>query len=123
MPGVPQPRRSQERITAGPVYVSKATVQKTAARHDSYLPVEMGVGGAPIGHGSRDRSASSGEQMPAAPLFAGMPGSEKNRCPFRGARRGAFGGEPKPILIAGRDNFGDNHADNRRRVTCYVLYT
>lgn len=38
MPRVPQPRRSQERITAGPVYVSKATVQKTAAHRDTYLP-------------------------------------------------------------------------------------
>lgn len=37
--------------------------------------------------GSRDRAASSGEQMLAAPLFAGMTGSEKNRCLLRGARR------------------------------------
>ena len=123
MPGVPLPRRSQERITADQVYVSKATVQKTAAHHDTNLPVEMGVGGAPVGHGSRDRGASSGEQMLATPPFAGMPGSERNRCLFRGARRGSSGGDPKPILIAGRDNFRDNHADDRLRVTCDVVYT
>jgi len=73
--------------------------------------------------GSRDRAASSGEQMLAAPLFAGMPSSVKDRCLFRGAGRGTFGGDPKPILIAGRDNFRDNHADNRLRVTCDVVYT
>ena len=37
---------------------------------------------------------SSGEQMLAAPSFAGMFGLEKNRCPFRGAQRGTFGGDP-----------------------------
>ena len=51
-----------------------------------------------------------------------MPGSEKSRCLFRGARQGTFGGVSKPILIAGRDNFRDNHADNRHRVTqCAVV--
>lgn len=42
---------------------------------------------------------------------------------FGGARRGTFDGDPTQILIAGRDNFRDNRADNRFRVTCDVVYT
>ena len=61
--------------------------------------------------------------MLAAAPFAGMSGSEKNRCPFRGVRRGTFGGDPKPILIAGRDNFRDNRGDIAARVTRDVVYT
>jgi hypothetical protein len=61
--------------------------------------------------------------MLAALLFAGMPGSEKNRCLFEALRRGSFGGEPKPILIAGRDNFRDSRGDNRLRVTADLVYT
>lgn len=37
-----------------------------------------------------DRAPSSGEQMIAAPVFAGMSGSEKSRCLFRGARQGTW---------------------------------
>jgi hypothetical protein len=61
--------------------------------------------------------------MLAVPVFVGMPGSEKNRCLFGAARRGTIDGDPIPILIAGRDNFRDNRADNRFRVTCDVVYT
>jgi hypothetical protein len=46
-------------------------------------------------------------------LFAGMPGSEKNRCPLEMLGRRTFRGAPEPILIAGRDKFSDNQADNR----------
>lgn len=60
---------------------------------------------------------------PCSAAVCRMPGSEKSRCLFRGARQGTFGGVSKPILIAGRDNFRDNHADNRHRVTCDVVYT
>ena len=80
--------------------VSKVAVQETlydaaaAVLHRSCLR-RRGEG-----DGSQDRPASPGEQMLATPLFAGMTGSEKNRCLFRGARRGTSGGDPKPILTA-----------------------
>jgi hypothetical protein len=98
-------------------------VQETAIRRRGRRPASEPPSASRRSGWFTDRAASSGEQMLAALLFAGMPGSEKNRCLFVGARRGTFDGDPTPILIAGRDNFRDNRADNRLRVTCDVVYT
>jgi hypothetical protein len=45
--------------------------------------------------------------------------------PLRFSRRQAdvFGGVPRPVLIAGRDSFRDNQANDRPRVTCDIVYT
>jgi len=77
---------------------SGAAVQETAIRrHGCRLPSKPPSPSC-WSRGFTERTASAAEQILATLLFAGMPGSEKNRCVFRGARRGTFGGVQRPVL-------------------------
>lgn len=46
---------------------------------------EPGLAATPLAVVTAERMTTSAEQTPVPPLFAGMVGSQKNRCLFRGA--------------------------------------